>query len=217
MTDWEISDQDSCSDNSIIRYVIRQKTAPRLEKKKDEARYKVNKEGRRKFQENLKRITEQKFFSKQKAAELEEMDTILGRRASQEPDVEKLVDEFHEVLVEACRSSFQTPRARNMNSARKTAPWWSEELTIMRKRLNALRRRYQRTQDNEVLRSQRRNQYSEYKTNYATKIRKAKNLSWKEYCNMTTHINPWNEAYRLAAGKWKKPVQITTLRKPDGT
>jgi hypothetical protein len=34
---------------------------------------------------------------------------------------------------------------------------------------------------------------------------------------MTTHINPWNEAYRLAAGKRKSATQITTLRKPDGT
>ena len=109
-------------------------------------------------------------------AEIEEMDTILGIRVSQEPDVEKTVDELHDVLKEACRSSFQTPRVHNMNSARKTVPWWSEELTMMRKRLNALRRRYQRTQDNEDLRTQRWNQYSAYKTNYVTKIRKAKNL-----------------------------------------
>jgi len=64
------------------------------------------------------------------------MDKILGIRVTQEPDVEKLVDEFHEVL---------------------------------------------------------------------------------EDCKMTTHINPWNEAYRLAAGKQKSTTQITMLRKPDGT
>jgi hypothetical protein len=34
---------------------------------------------------------------------------------------------------------------------------------------------------------------------------------------LTTYINPWNEAYRLAAGKRKSTTQITTLRKPDGT
>ena len=84
-------------------------------------------------------------------------------------------------------------------------------------KLNALTRRFQRTKDNEELRTQRRFQYTEVKTNYATKIRKAKSLSWKVYCNMTTHINPWNEAYRLAAGKLKSATQITTLKKPDGT
>ena len=102
-------------------------------------------------------------------------------------------------------------------SARRTVPWWSDELTIMRKRMNALRRRFQRTKDNEELRTQRRIQYTEAKTNYATTIRKAKSISWKEYCSVTTCNNPWNEAYRLAAGKQKSSTQITTLRKPDGT
>jgi hypothetical protein len=87
----------------------------------------------------------------------------------------------------------------------------------MRKRVNALRRKFQKTKDNEELRTQRRIQYSEAKTNYATKIRKAKCLSWKEYCNMTTYTNPWNEGYRLAAGKRKSSTQMTTLTKPDGT
>ena len=87
----------------------------------------------------------------------------------------------------------------------------------MRKRLNALRRRFQRTKYKEELRTQSRIQYTEVKTNYATNNRKAKSLSRKEHCYMTTHINPWNEAYRLAAGKRKSATQITTLRKPDGT
>jgi hypothetical protein len=40
--------------------------------------------------------------------------------------------------------------------------------------LNALRRRFQWTKDNEELRTQRRIQYTEAKKNYAAKIRKAK-------------------------------------------
>jgi hypothetical protein len=101
--------------------------------------------------------------------------------------------------------------------ARRTVPWWSEELTIMRKRLNALRRRFQRKKDNDELRTQRKIQYTEAKTNYTTKIRKAKSLSWREYYNMTTHINPSNEANRLVADKRKSTTLITTLSKPDGT
>jgi exonuclease III len=58
VTDWEISDQESCSDHNTIRYVIGQRTAPWLGKNKHEARYKVNKVGRQKFQENLIRLTE---------------------------------------------------------------------------------------------------------------------------------------------------------------
>jgi hypothetical protein len=173
--------------------------------------------GRQKFQENLIRLSEQTFFKNQNAADSAEMDKFLCQRATQEPDVEKLVDKFHEVLEEACGSSFQTSRALKSKSARRTVPWWSEELTIMRNSLNALRRRFQRTKDIGELRTQHRIQYAEAKTNFATKIRKAKSLSWKEYCNTTTYINPWNEAYRLTAGKRRSTTQITTLRKPDGT
>jgi hypothetical protein len=41
--------------------------------------------------------------------------------------------------------------------------------------------------------------------------------SWKEYCNLTTSSNPWNEVYKLAAGKRRHNTQLTTLRKPDGS
>jgi len=34
---------------------------------------------------------------------------------------------------------------------------------------------------------------------------------------MTLSTNPWNEVYKLAAGKRKNNTQITTLRKTDGS
>ena len=45
----------------------------------------------------------------------------------------------------------------------------------MRKRMNALRRRYQRTRNNGDLREQRRSQYLEEKARYAATIKKEKN------------------------------------------
>jgi len=57
----------------------------------------------------------------------------------------------------------------------KAVPWWTVELTIMRKRLNVPRRRYQRTRDSEELREQGRSQYLEGKARYAATIKKEKN------------------------------------------
>ena len=34
---------------------------------------------------------------------------------------------------------------------------------------------------------------------------------------MTSATNPWNEMYRIAAGRRKNETQTTTLRKLDGT
>ena len=79
------------------------------------------------------------------------MDKVLCTRVTIEPDIERLVEEFYEVLEAACRSSFRSSRATNAKSTHKTVPWWLGELTIMRKRLNVLKHRYQRTRGNEEL------------------------------------------------------------------
>ena len=145
------------------------------------------------------------------------MGKVLCTRVTNEPDVERLVEKFYEVLEAACRRSFRSSRDTKEKSTHKTVPWWSGELTIVMKRLNALRRRHQRTKGNEELRCKRTAQYTDTKTKYAAKIKKEKHLSWKEYCNMTPYTSPWNEIYMLVAGKRKSTAQITTLRKPDGS
>jgi hypothetical protein len=60
-------------------------------------------------------------------------------------------------------------------------------------------------------------QYFEGKAQYAATIKREKLRSWKEYCNITTAANPWNEVYKLAAGKKRHYSLITSLRKPDGS
>jgi len=87
----------------------------------------------------------------------------------------------------------------------------------MRKRLNALRRRYQRTTNNENLRTHRKAQYLEGKAMYASTMKIEKFSSWKAFCNLTPANNPWNKVYKLVAGKKKLKTHLTTLRKPYGT
>ena len=214
--EWEISDQESCSDHSIIKYVIGNSTPQRTEID-IEVRYKVTQGDKAKFQRNLILLAEQKLCEPNVAVGTELLDRTLCTLVAKEPDMDKIVEEFHEVLDLACRRSFKISRAIKTASTHKSVPWWSEELTILRKRVNALRRRYQRTRNSEELREQRRAQYLYAKAKYAATIRKEKTTSWKEYCSMTSSTNPWNEIYRIAAGKRKHASQITTLRKPDGT
>jgi hypothetical protein len=82
---------------------------------------------------------------------------------------------------------------------------------------NALRRRYQRTQNNEELSSSRKNQHIEEKKKYQAAIRKEKTNSWQQHCTITTPNNPWNEVYKLAAGKTRETLTLTTLTKLDGS
>ena len=82
------------------------------------------------------------------------------------------------------------------------------------KRINALRRRYQRTTNNE-LRESRKNQYHVEKTKYQAAIKREKIKSWKEYFNLTSDTNPWNAVYKIASNKAKRSQTVSTLQKPD--
>ena len=125
-------------------------------------------------------------------------------------------DELIEALKLASNKSFPIYRATRSTTSHKTVPWWSTDLTILRKGTNALRRLYQRTRNNEELRGKRKTHYYECRATYTASIKQAKIKSWKEYCNMTND-NPWNAVYKLAAGKTYTNTEITTLKKPDGS
>jgi hypothetical protein len=60
-------------------------------------------------------------------------------------------------------------------------------------------------------------QYLESKAQYTATIKRERFRLWKEYCNITTAANPWNEIYELAAGKRRNHSLNTSLRKPDGS
>jgi hypothetical protein len=87
----------------------------------------------------------------------------------------------------------------------------------MRKKINSMRRRYQRTIRDENLREDRKQLYQQEKKKYVAALRKSKILSWRQYCNATTTSNPWNAVYKLASGNLKQSSTLSTLRKPDGT
>jgi hypothetical protein len=115
------------------------------------------------------------------------------------------------------RKLFKTIRTENKTNKKKPVPWWTDSLTIMQKRTNALRRIYQRTSNNEEMRESRKHKYFEEKKKYQYAIRKEKINSWKEHCNVTSSTNPWSEVYKLIIVKVRNNSIMTTLWKPDGT
>ena len=120
-------------------------------------------------------------------------------------------------MQSACRKTFKTISTGNKTKKKKTVPWWTDSLTIMQKRINALRRLYQRSRNNEELRENRKHKYFEEKKKYQYEIRKDKFNSWKEYCSVTASLNPRSQVYKLAKGKVRTNSITTTLQKPEGT
>jgi hypothetical protein len=63
---------------------------------------------------------------------------------------------------------------------------------VLRKRTNALRRRYQRTTNNDTLRQERKAQYFDGKREYERNLQDEKLKSWKTFCTINDGANPWN-------------------------
>jgi len=119
------------------------------------------------------------------------LDNELATQAKETCDIEKVVDKLHEAITTACNNSFRNAENNQKWTKYKSVPWWTQELTIKRKRLNALRRLYQRTRTAEQ-RETRKKIYHDEKARYQAPIKKDKQKSWKEYCNLTPSTNPWN-------------------------
>ena len=66
------------------------------------------------------------------------MDKTLCTRVSDGMDIEELIEEFHDVMKSACNESFRARRASKKATSNKSITWWTEELTIMRKRVQGL-------------------------------------------------------------------------------
>ena len=212
---WEISDQESCSDHSIIKYTIGQDPCSRSHEENHGVRYIVKKEDINSFQRNFYRLLEEMHNLANTEGGLDELDETLSNRVKERTETEKIIEELQEVLKAACDKSFRRRMTRK-TITNKSVPWWTDELSVMRKRTNALRRRYQRTRKQEGLREQRKTIYLAEKARYELTMKKEKIRSWKEFCNLTSS-NPWNEVYKIAAGKRRNNTQITTLQKNDGS
>ena len=104
------------------------------------------------------------------------------------------------VIQKACKGTSGNRNTSQPKTKGKTVPWWANELKILRKKTNAMRRRYQRQRATKHYeRVERPN--TPKRRQYQAAVRKEKTRSWKEYCSVTSPINPWNEVYKLASNK----------------
>ena len=85
----------------------------------------------------------------------------LSTRVAKENDLERLVDSFTEAIQTACRAAFKIINTQSKTKQKNSVPWRADSLTIMRKRINALRRLHRRTRNNEELRESRKHRYLE--------------------------------------------------------
>jgi hypothetical protein len=133
LSGWVISDQESISDHSIIKYAINPSITKWHTENAPHTRYKTNTESLAKFQGNILRILRNKFGINHNVTHDEDLDDTLCSLLTGEADIEKRIDEFNEALIMACNISFQIHRTSRSAPSHRTVPWCSADLTVLEK------------------------------------------------------------------------------------
>jgi hypothetical protein len=139
-------------------------------------------------------------------------DNEISQKIKFYPNTNCVIQKFTSAITAAYDTTFQATRSGNQAAKKRSVPWWTKDLTILRKKLLALRRRFQRTKNDDNLRLERRQQYHKCNRMYQKKLREEKLQSWRDFCSNTDSSNPWNGVYRYAAGKLQSKLILTTLR-----
>jgi len=119
---WEISEQECCSDHSIIRYATGRTTAHRTEFDVQDVRCIFKKDSKEKFQQNLIQLAEKQLCKINKEGGTEELDKTLCTGMTNEMDIETSIKEFQEVAELVCSKSFRTQRASRKGMSKKAVP-----------------------------------------------------------------------------------------------
>jgi hypothetical protein len=106
LMNWEISEEESFSDHSIIKFGLGQNIYHDTERKYKGHRYIVTDENLKTFDNNLSRIVAMRFRTgKEDSANL---DRVLASKVKESYDIESAVDLFQEALISSCNKTFKT-------------------------------------------------------------------------------------------------------------
>jgi hypothetical protein len=167
--DWEISEEESCSDHNIIKFNLNFACDKAQIHNFLGTRYIIKEQQHTEFCKNLHQSISKNFQIDNNERNTKEIEEKLNARLTEHKDIGVLIEKFDETIHSTCKKTFKLLKSPNTTARGKSVPWWTVALKIIRERTNALRRRYQRTLNNEELRENRKNQYSEGKMKYSWK------------------------------------------------
>jgi hypothetical protein len=104
-----------------------------------------------KFQNKLVSNLLSRFNCVNKSSDLIKCDAELREKVKQSTDTDELMLKFTSIITATCDTAFKVSRAGDRVTKGRRVPWWTSELTILRKRALALSRRYQTTRNDDNL------------------------------------------------------------------
>jgi hypothetical protein len=151
---WETGTEESLSDHNYLKYKIGVggTNSQKKDNKVQSIMYVIKENKLHVFYRKL--AQEMRKMANNKIRGAEEIDKYLSTKIT-EKDPEQNINLFAEAVQSACRRTFQNITTREKTS-KKSVPWWTDNLTLMRNKVNACRRLFQRTRNDEVLKENRK-------------------------------------------------------------
>jgi hypothetical protein len=142
--DWKINDEETNSDHSMINCDIIMDTRHQDNTTTMRQKFIVSAASMETYTANIRKIVENKIQNQSTATNEDDLDERLYKIIKQDRDTAKQIEQFNEAMKLACEQSFRTTNTLKALRKHKSVPWWTQELTAMRKTTKALRRKYQK-------------------------------------------------------------------------
>jgi len=127
-------------------------------------KFTVNTKSMEKYQGNIRRTVEKTIREQSNKNSEDDLDERLYKRILTDNHTAQQIEDFSEAMRRACEQSLKTTKTPKVTNKYKSVPWWTKELTELRKATNVLRRKYQRTRDNAEQREKNKETYLDQKS-----------------------------------------------------
>lgn len=176
---WDVQSAWTTSDHNVITFEI--KTPVTNSTPQASIRYNISKANWEKFHETLESISSRT------------MPTAVDENGH--PDVNLLANKLENIIIESCNSAI--PKKSRFP---KSAPWWNEDLTTLKREVRYARRQLQQARS-ATAREHLRIQYRSIRNKYIATIKKSKIHSWRSFVTTESNRDPWSLPYKLIKKK----------------
>jgi hypothetical protein len=130
---WEVSSEESLSDHNYLKYKIGAgvTNGHKNDYKTQSIRYVLKEIKLHVFDQKLVQEMQKMADNKIKGGVDEELEKFISTIITTEEDLEQNVELFTEAVQSACMRTFQNTTTRKIST--KSVPWWTDNLTILRK------------------------------------------------------------------------------------
>jgi hypothetical protein len=138
--DWEISEEESCSDHNIIKFNLRFTTNNKEQKYIFSGkRYIIKEQQYTEFCNKLLQLISENFQIENDEGNTKGIDETLNARLK-EHDIQEFIEKFDKTIQLTCKETLKHRNLSHKFAKGKSVPWWTDALTTLRKRTNAIRR-----------------------------------------------------------------------------